>query len=306
MTQAFLVTTLLGLFITMSSAKPKPLRHEQSGSSLKILSGETLITEYRTDHHVPYLYPLTDPSGSNLTRHFPMKKEVPGEEHDHPHHRSFWLTHGLVNGHDFWHSPDGKSRIVHQSFEALEGGSFTVNLLWQYDGQSLLSEKRTYEFKLSGTSLEITFKTTLTAQVDVTFGDTKEGAFAMRVTPTLRNEGEVAKGQIINSAGQKNAEVWGKKAQWVSYYGPGSDGKAVVLTMMDHPKNLRHPTYWHARTYGLFAANPFGENSFTGAGAGEYLLKKGESLTQQYRVLVQAGEFNGDDIEKAFEEFAKK
>jgi subtilisin family serine protease len=139
----------------------------------------------------------------------------------------------------------------------------------------------------------------------VKFGDTKEGSFALRVSPTLRHEGKVAKGHIANSEGLTDKKAWGQRARWVSYYGPDSSGKDVTITMMDHPSNLNHPTYWHARTYGLLTANPFGEKSFTKKGNGAHVLKKGDSLTQKYALLMQPGTFEKDSVEKTYQTFAK-
>ena len=281
-------------------------RQEKTDSSLKLFDGDTLITEYRTDHHLPYLYPLVGPTGVGLTRNFPMKKNVEGEQPDHPHHRSFWFTHGDVNGHDFWHSKDHKSNIVHKSFGKSKDGTFSVSLEWQQDNEVLLKESRTYKFsKPSEKSLVVEVHSTLTAATEVKFGDTKEGSFALRVSPTLRHEGKVAKGHIANSEGQTDKKAWGKRARWVSYYGPDSSLKDVTVTMMDHPSNHNHPTFWHARTYGLLTANPFGEKSFTKNGNGNYTLKKGDSLTQKYGLLMQTGTFKKDSVEKAYQAFAK-
>ena len=282
-------------------------RQEKTETSLRILDGDTLITEYRTDHHLPYLYPLVGPTGTGLTRNHPMKKDVPGEQPDHPHHRSFWFTHGDVNGHDFWHSKDHKSKIAHKSFSNSEKGSFTANLEWQHDGKVLLKETRTYQFiKESDSALQLNVTSTLAAVTDVTFGDTKEGSFAIRVSPTLRHEGTVAKGHIANSEGNIDKDAWGKRARWVSYHGPDSQGKPVAITMMDHPSNHNHPTHWHARTYGLLTANPFGEKSFTKKGDGTHTLKKGQSLTQKYGLLLQSGAFDKKSVESAYRTFSKK
>ena len=283
------------------------LRQEVKDQSLKIFNGDTLITEYRTDHTFPYLYPLVGPAGHGLTRSFPMSKDNEAEEQDHPHHRSFWFTHGSINGHDFWSDKTGDARISHQSFEDLKDGAFTANLVWSFKNESLLNEKRNYHFEMADEStLSVTVTSALTALVDVTFGDTKEGSFALRVTPTLRNEGKAAKGHLANSEGQKDGEVWGKRADWISCYGPDGEGQATVISMMDHPSNLRHPTFWHARTYGLLAANPFGVKDFTKKGSGDFILKKGETLTQRYRILIQSGEFNAASVEKAYAAFAEK
>lgn len=291
------------LFIQSSFGE---FRQEKSEGSLKIFDGDTLVTEYRTDHHLPYLYPLVGPTGVGLTRNFPMKKDVEGEQPDHPHHRSFWFTHGDVNGHDFWHSKDHKSNIVHKSFSNAEKGSFTANLEWQQEGKVLLKEARTYQFTKSGAdTLQLQVTSTLTAATEVTFGDTKEGSFAIRVSPTLRHEGKVAKGHIANSEGKTDKDAWGKRARWVSYYGPDSSGKPVVITLMDHPSNHNHPTHWHARTYGLLTANPFGEKSFTKKGNGAHKLEKGASLTQKYSLLLQSGSFDKKSVENAYQAFSK-
>ena len=123
------------------------------------------------------------------------------------------------------------------------------------------------------------------------FGDTKEGSFALRLAPTLRLQGKVAAGSAVNSAGQEDGAVWGKRAAWVAYNGPVGDEEFTVA-IFDHPNNLRHPTWWHARNYGLFAANPFGIHDFDGepAGTGDYELAPGEELVLRYSVLLLRGE----------------
>ncbi len=298
------ITLILLIFLSQKSFAE--IRQEKTDTSLKLFDGQTLITEYRTDNHLPYLYPLVGPSGTSLTRHFPMKDDVAGEEKDHPHHRSFWFTHGDVNGHDFWHSKDHKSNIVHKSFSDTKGGSFTAHLEWQHDKETLIKESRTYQFiKKDAKTLIITVTSSLTALTDITFGDTKEGSFALRVSPTLRHEGKVAKGQIINSEGKENKAAWGQRARWVTYHGPDSSGKDVVITMMDHPSNHNHPTHWHARSYGLLAANPWGEKGFTRKGDASHTLKKGQTLTQKYALILQSGKFDSSAVETAFKAFSQ-
>ena len=187
------------IFLCLTLTSYAGFRQEKSEASLKVYHNDTLITEYLTDSQVPYLYPLVAPSGQSLTRHFPMKKGVAGEQSDHPHHRSFWFCHGNVNGHDFWHSKDGKTKINHKSFLSAKDDAFTAQLAWQHGDKTLLDEKRTYQFSHpTPTSLLIEVTSTLTAATQVTFGDTKEGSFAIRVCPTMRHEGKVAKGNILN------------------------------------------------------------------------------------------------------------
>ncbi|MDB4541313.1 PmoA family protein [Akkermansiaceae bacterium] len=300
------------LLLTLILPASAQLKLEKKGEAIRVTDGEKLITIFHTGRQIPCLYPLVGPNGSSVTRHFPFKKEVSGEQSDHPHHISSWFTHGSVNGYDFWHEKKGAppSKIVLKSYGEITTDSFTANLAWEHDGQALLNEARTYTFSTSKTELTIDLKSKITAVTDVTFGDTKEGSMAIRLTPSLRLKGKVAKGSIENSEGHKNGAAWGKRAKWVAYHGPDSEAKPVVVSLMDHPANLRHPTWWHARDYGLLAANPFGQNDFEGdknqPHLGDHLLKKGNTLTQKYRLIIQSGSFDSASLKSHFQTFSQK
>ena len=147
---------------------------------------------------------------------------------------------------------------------------------------------------------------------DVTFGDTKEGTFGIRTHPNLRlnndpNRGvTTANGQAINSEAVTGQEIWGKRAKWVDYSGVIED-KTVGIAFMDHPTNLRHPTWWHARQYGLVAANPFGIHAFDGqpAGTGKLTVPAGESITLRYRLIFHEGDAQQAKIAEQFERFVR-
>jgi len=128
---------------------------------------------------------------------------------------------------------------------------------------------------------------------------------AIRVAPTLRHEGDRAAGAMRNSEGVEGAAVWGKRARWVDYNGP-VDGRAVGIAIFDHPENFRHPTWWHARAYGLFAANPFGVHDFEGAerGTGDRVVPAGGELRLRYRLLFYSGEAPAEELDSAFAEYA--
>ncbi|MDA0766766.1 MAG: PmoA family protein [Verrucomicrobia bacterium] len=303
----------LGAQITLDQQKDR-LRVEIDGK---------LFTEYRADKKVPCLYPLISPSGGGLTRNYPLTEASKGEETDHPHHVSMWFTHGLVNGVDFWAQHLArKGTIVHKAFlhsgteSASKGGastqhaSFTVNLSWEEGDTVHLTEVRTYQITASGKTRTIDVTSVLTApNADAVFGDTKEGSFALRLTPTMRLQGKVAKGSILNSNGEKDGDTWGKRAAWVAYSGPDDSGAPAVVAVFDHPSNLRHPTWWHARDYGLLAANPFGQNAFEGKKdkhLGDYTLKKGESITFRYRVLLHQGDTKSAALEEAMKSFSSE
>jgi hypothetical protein len=277
-----------------------------------VLDDGALVTEYvYRDVRVPCLYPLNAPGnapgGVPMTRGFPLA-ERPNEEHDHPHQVSLWFAHGDVNGHDFWQDPD--NRIVNGDAILCDAGSGKVRVrarnLWLAQGELILIEDRVMTFRLADDRRVIDFDFKLSpAGEAVTFGDTSEGAFAIRMNPELRLQGPVAKGSARNSEGVTGADVWGKRARWIAYWGP-VEGQAVTLAMMDHPQNPRFPTWWHARDYGLCAANPFGIHAFEDAApaAGALRIGAGEKLRLRYRVVLRSGELDVGDVEDDWEEWA--
>jgi hypothetical protein len=290
---------------------------EQTGNNIRIDIDGKLFTEYRSDGRVPCLYPLMSPTGTHLTRQFPFVKDVPGEKPDHPHHTGFWFTHGDVNGKDFWHKEDCK--IVTKGImgkpiitNTVSGGNgsqvtFTVLLAWEADGKRHLDEQRTYTIVAEGKTRTIDVTSLLGAtDQDAVFGDTKEGSFSIRVAPTLRLNGDVAMGHIMNSEGVTDGDAWGKRAKWVAYHGPDSAGTPTVIAILDHAANLRHPTWWHARDYGLLGANPFGQRAFEKKGDGTYTLKKGQTITQRYRLILHQGDLASAKVEDAWAAFSKK
>ena len=308
------LTFALSLLSAISLSADIAINLKQENKNLKVLVDGKLFTEYHGNTRVPCLYPLMSHSGTHLTRQYPFVKGVAGEKSDHPHHTGFWFTHGNVNGHDFWHKDDCK--IVTRSLGEFKvskhkdqaSASFTAELAWEAKGKPILLEKRQYTITIAGTTSHVDVTSSMEPVGDkVTFGDTKEGSFAIRTAPSLRLVGEVAKGKITNSEGVKDNDAWGKRARWVAYHGPDSAGTPQVIAILDHNKNLRHPTWWHARNYGLLTANPFGIRAFRDnsvKGSGDFHLNKGQSLTQRYRLLLHEGSLESAKIEEAWTSFA--
>lgn len=269
------------------------------------------FTEFRTDSKVPYLHPLRSESGAVLTRRWPMDGSAKEEERDHPHHRSFWMSHGNVNGHDFWAWQFGKDpKIELKKIGAVAQDTFTVDLAWTAGGKTHLNEERTYSFeKLDDKTTMIGVVSKLVAaDGDAVFGDTKEGMFAVRVDRTLRLKGPQAKGGIADSEGRKDGDCWGKRSKWVAFAGPDEKAEPAVIAIFDHPSNLRFPTWWHARDYGLLAANPFGIHDFEGKddkNLGRHVLKKGESMTFRYGVVLHHGDLESARLADRWTEFSK-
>lgn len=315
MTLTFPIMRILLLFsctVTIASAQ---FSIDSADGTVTIRKDKELVTQYRTDSKVPYLYPISAPGGKNLSRHWPMEDDAKGEETDHPHHRSFWLSHGAVNGYDFWAWTGKKdARIVHESTGAVtaQGNSaqFSVKLSWQGDKKTILEESRQYVITdLDEATRVIDLTSTLKAVAgDVVFGDTKEGFCAFRVDRTLRLKGPTAKGGILDSHGRKNDDCWGKKSSYVTFHGPDDQGKPAVITMMDHPSNLRHETWWHARDYGLLAANPFGIHDFErkkDKTLGNHTLRDQQSMTFRYRLVLHRGEVDDKRIESWWKSYSQ-
>ncbi len=284
----------------------------QTEGTLQLTEGDNLITAFRTDYRVPYLYPLTASSGANISRHWPMEDNIESEERDHPHHRGLWLSHGNVNGYDFWAGQDNKNAsivlnsITEKKADA-DSATFTADLTWTAEEKNFLQETRTHRFsRPDDRTLRIDISSTMTALVDeVVFGDTKEGTFAIRTDRTLRVTGKEAKSTLTNSNGETNSDAWGKRANWVAYSGPDEKGEAVVVAIIDSPTSFRHPTHWHARDYGLLAANPFGIHDFENGkdkGAGNHTLKTGETITFNYTAIIHNGSLESaklDEVHKS-------
>ena len=311
-----------GLTVTMPSLRAADgagISFESLPDRTRVMIDGALFTEYRHGGLAkPVLFPLVGPHGERLTRGWPLEEGVAGEAHDHPHHESLWFTHGSVNGIDFWAKAKGPwpaaagaepiPRIVQNSLEATAPGARPMALestnTWVApDGAVVCTDTRRFAFSADDTGRTIDVAVTLHAdQGPVTLGDTKEGTMALRVVSALQpkdaNGSTGAAGRIVNSAGQENAAAWGKPARWVDYSGTVG-GHAVGIAILDHPNNLRHPTCWHARDYGLFAANPFGLHDFTGAakGSGDHTIPAGGSLTLRYRIVIHDGDAAAAGIE---------
>lgn len=287
-------TALLSLF----AALPLHAQFEfiEKEKSLELHENGKLVTALRSDYRVPYLFPLMSASGANIARYWPMDDSHPTEQRDHPHHRGLWLAHGDVSGIDFWHADENTAITVKSHKTSVHGdvATLTANLLWTNSGNEILSEIRTFTFsKPDPLTLKIEFTAALsTSQDEVVFGDTKEGTFAIRMDRSLRVKGPEAKSQLTDSEGRSGGAVWGKRALWTATHGPDELGQPVVVAIIDHADSFRHPTHWHARDYGLQAANPFGIHDFEknpNKTIGNHTLAKGESLTLKYTVIIHQG-----------------
>ena len=291
-------------------------------SGLTITHNGKLFTKYVVDQaNKPFLWPVMGPGGVAMTRAYPMAV-IDGERHDHPHHRSFWFGHQGTDGFDTWHEAKtwmerkgseeskkqrlaGLGSTVHREFKTVAAAHdraivVSVNDYIGADGRKLISDVRTFVFRVIRGAHIIDIDIELVASHGpANLSDKKDSGFSVRV-PTSMDVDSKQGGTILNSNGDRDKAAWGKRAKWVDYSGP-VNGKTMGVTILNHPKSLRHPTPWHVRTYGLFTANPFGIRSLDNTAAdGAVELKKGESVKLRHRVIFHAGGADKGAIEKAF------
>jgi hypothetical protein len=298
---------------------------KEADGKVRVEIGGQLFTEYcySADEPHVYYYPLIGPGGAKMTRSWPMA-EVPNEERDHPHHRSLWFSHGMVNGVDFWSEAANRpgkppvGKIVHDKVLEAKGGAregiVTASQKWiAPDGSIPITsvQKLTVHDRPANERL-FDLEVTLTAgEKQVVLGDTKEGTMAIRIAESMRlkqpKNHPPGTGKMLSSDGAKDGKVWGTRAAWVDYWGP-VDGKTLGIAIFDHPKNPRHPTRWHARDYGLFAANPFAEHEMDKskpAGAGDMKIEPGQSVTFRYRFYIHEGDADQAKVADRFREYAE-
>jgi len=287
----------------------------------------------------PVLYPVHAADGKIVTRGFPLNPQ-PGEPTDHPHHLGIWFNYENVNGLDFWNNsfaiPKDKKhlygwirtdRIINAS--GGKKGTILYHANWTDQQKNILLEETT-QLTFSGTEhLRIIDRiTTLTAQTTVNFNDAKDGMYGIRLAHALQipdnkdkefkdDKGNVtivkggadtiANGNYLTSEEKTGDDAWSTRGRWCKVYGKmGND--SISIAIIDHPENPNYPTFWHARGYGLFAANPLGEKIFTNGKSSKNLqLKKGESVTFRYRIVIDSNNktLSVEELNKLADDSAK-
>ena len=344
----FLAIIILTCFINVSGIKGQAAEKQKveflvkkSEQKVDVLIGGKVVTSYCWPDNVykPVLYPVLTLNGTEITRGFPLRPRE-GERDDHIHQVGVWFNYGNVNGFDFWgNGSTGKKSenggvIKHLDIEQVSDGKgegiMTVTAGWHDPaGNVLLSEKTDFHFIARENLYIIDRITTLTATGnDVSMKDTKEGMFAIRVArqlelPSKENvplldaqgrpgtekagENRGVTGNYRSSEGITGDAVWSTRAKWMDLYGTVSN-ENISLVICDHPKNPSYPTYWHARGYGLFSANPLGGSDFTnGKEVVNFSVSSGKSVTFRYRMIITSGfHLNDKEINDLADDFAAR
>lgn len=339
----FLNVLLLCVTCAVNSSQlfSQDFEHKKNAQSIDIYQDGELVTTYHyRSGSKPIFWPLIGPDGKKFSRDYPMVPDSKDEEHDHPHHRSIWMTFGEVNEHDLWAEGKGKGVVcqVGDPEVMVSKGKLTLlaKHLWKggvkdvssvstslTDGctesaETLASCDATYVIHGTKDERIMDFFYVLTASQDLHFGDTKEGMFAIRVPEPMR--ADKAGGHILSSEGRKDGEAWGYPARWVDYSGRVESNldKTYGVAILVHPNTFQAGGRWHVRTYGLFAHNPFGVKDFPkwDSGAGTqlnggirsegYHLAAGQSLNFAYRVILHRNAWSAAEAEERFSAFAEE
>ena len=318
---SFILALPLGAQVKITRAAPDRIVVE--------IDGKPYTTFYLAPGgNKPYLWPLSTASGAVVTRHFPME-EFAGETKDHPHHRGLFFAHGDINGVNFWDTEPRKgpppavpeknpgtglwqgSMKLKQVVEAQGGeksGTGVIRAVFEgldATGKPIMTDTRTVTFYSDPLLRTIDYEVVIQPLEKLTFRDTKEGTFGIRLATSMTEE-KGGGGRMVNAEGKETEKnVWGKRSAWVDYCGP-VDGQTVGVAIFDNPANPRYPTYWHSRAYGLDAANIFGVHDFTGDKSqdGSMTIEPGNELHFRYRVVIHGGDTASAKIAELYREYA--
>jgi hypothetical protein len=314
----------------------------EASNRVDILIGGQPFTSYIWPDTLkkPVLFPLRTADGTVITRGWPMEPRA-GERTDHPHHVGFWFNYENVNGVDFWNNSTAlpaaqqakmgrieQERIV-QAKSGERQGTLEVAADWiMPDQKPILHEDTEFIFRAAPGMRTVDRITTLTAlDKPVVFKDSKDGLIGLRVRRELEQPETDAvtytdasgrpttvkamstngvTGLYRSSEGKTGDAVWGTRGRWTSLTGKVGD-EDITLIMLDHPGNPGFPTYWHARGYGLFAANPLGESVFSnGQEKLNFTILPGQSATFRYCLLIVDGQVGPSQVEACYRLFVKQ
>lgn len=290
----------------------------------------------------PVLYPLITDEGITVTRGYPLEPRS-GERVDHPHHAGMWFNYGNANGYDFWNNsdaikPENRSKMgtilqtkIVSTKSGADRGELVVESVWiTGDDKQIISQTTHYIFSQRDHARVIDQMVTLKALEHVVFNDDKEGVLGIRVAHWLESPEEKGgifmdangnptkvdaapadgvgvvppSGEYLTSEGIKGEAAWGTRGRWCSLTGHTGD-HTVTIAILDHPNNPGYPTYWHARGYGLFAANPLGRSIFDPKQpALNFTIEKNQTATFRYRVILFSHAASTEELNREAGRFA--
>jgi hypothetical protein len=298
------VIATVPLMAPLTAADPQ---FQVGSDDVVISSGEAALATYRfRDEQIPrpYFCAVHTPGGVLVTRNLPPQ---PGDLDDHAtFHPGIWLAFGDLSGADSWRL---KARVEHVEFTeppaVRDGvGAFAVRNRYR-DGTgegTVCTEDCRYTITLLNGAWRLTLDSRFTSEREFAFGDQEEMGLGVRMATVIAEKSGQG-GLLTDSDGRTTAgAIWGQTADWCDYSGL-VDGRPAGITIMPHPDNFRR-SWWHARDYGFFAANPFGRNAFTKEEKSRMVVKPGEEFRLRYAVIVHDGRAGGGyDPQEVFDRY---
>ena len=315
---------LLALLIGASATAQERVTFKEGTNQIEVeIGGKPAARYYYGGPWLkPFLHEVHAATGTVVTRGYPLTKTA-GESQDHFWHHGIWYGHGDINGVDFWREftgdpkEDAKFKLPIGRFTPIgkpsvssspAGGVISAEYeLETHEKKILGTLRQRFRFQRVGAQTVIDAEITILADrgVVLRMGDTEEGSFGLRFADAFKQD----RGAVLtNSDGLRTTEkVWGKRAVWVDYSTKIGE-ESVGVTIFDHPSNPKHPTFWHARGYGLCGVNPFGERDFLNDKTrdGGLTIPPGSSLRFRYRVAIHPGSIEQSDPAASLADFARQ
>jgi hypothetical protein len=292
---------------TSAQSSSVELRHSPATHEIAVSVAGRPFTVYRYGSDFrdkPVFYPVLAPNGARVNREFPMVTGLAGESSDHLHHQSLWFAYDEVNGTNFWNQ-EKSARRIEQLEVVTDGAALTARLAWKNgDGAVVLEETKRVTFGGGPDVAWLDHDSTLAAiNVPVSMGDTKEGAFGLRLNDSLKEEG--GSGRYVNAEGLETERgVWGRTSDWAAIRGTIADGgttRDVTVAIFAPRSGTNPPPYWHTRAYGLFAVNPLGRKAFDPEQPERITrLGVGESVRTRFRLAVYDGQVTTERLAADF------
>ncbi|MHB8973345.1 MAG: DUF6807 family protein [Pirellulaceae bacterium] len=301
---------LLGALVCVPVRAQEPgLSFERRDESVVLkIAGQPVATYVLRDAQVshPYFAHIRTPSGIQISRTHPPQEGVDATDHAGLH-AGIWMSFGTLSGQDYWRM---KARTDHVRFlveprvVAGVGGFAVLNRYGASAGGPAIAEEdcRISVVRLPG-GYRLDWRSQFTPLgAELVFGDQEEMGLGIRMATSLavdRKQG----GRLLDDQGRRDeGQIWGRTVDWIDYAGP-LQGAWVGMTVMAGPDNFRR-CWAHVRDYGFAALNPFGRKAFTGQDESRVVVRRGETLTLTYGIVVHESKTESDvDVAALYRDF---
>jgi len=289
---------LVVLIFTGSTQAQSKISAVKIGDKIDITIDNLFFTSYifADNEKYPFFYPVNGPSGAGVTS---MRNGT------YPHHSSLFFGCDRVNGGNYWQETLDRGRIVSLREDILENNGPRVVIenecIWSRPGaDSPVRDLRKITITAPSKEMfQIDFDVKMEMLADVTIEKTNHSLFSGRMDQALAVTNG---GTMMNAEGAKGEKgTFGKASPWIDFYGKRGE-KIEGMAIMQHPSNKWYPSPWFTRDYGFFSPTPM----YWPADDKATVMKKNETITLRYRVLVHAGNNETAKIAQEFTKYAKE